>query len=128
MHHTPQSSQRARQIEIWAVLRTLGRSGLVELVQRACACARLLADRLSSAGFDVLNDVVLNQVLVRWGDGASTEALIHEIQRDGRVWCGPTVWQGAPAMRISVSSWKTTPATAARAADVIVEAAGRVVG
>jgi glutamate/tyrosine decarboxylase-like PLP-dependent enzyme len=126
MHHTPQSSQRARQIEVWAVLRTLGRSGVADLVQRAGACARLMADRLGSAGFDVLNDVVLNQVLVRWGDGPSTATLIEEIQRDGRVWCGPTSWDGETAMRISVSSWKTTPATAARAADVIVEVAGRV--
>jgi len=126
MHQTPQSSQRARQIEVWAVLRTLGRSGVADLVQRAGACARLMADRLGSAGFDVLNDVVLNQVLVRWGDGPSTATLIEEIQRDGRVWCGPTDWDGAPAMRISVSSWKTTPATAARAADVIVEVAARV--
>ena len=123
MHHTPQSSQRARQIEVWAVLRTLGRSGVAEMIQRAGACARLLADRLGAAGFEVLNEVELNQVLVRWGDGRSTEALIEAIQHDGRVWCGPTTWDGSTAMRISVSSWKTTPSSAARAADVIVEAA-----
>ena len=126
MHHTPQSSQRARQIEVWAVLRTLGRAGLAQLVQRACDSARLMADHLSGAGFEVLNDVVLNQVLVRWGDGASTAALVDAIQADGRVWCGPTTWRGEPAMRISVSSWRTTPDTARRAAEVIVEIAAAV--
>lgn len=126
MHHTPQSSQRARQIEVWAVLRTLGRSGVAELIQRAGTCAGLMADRLVAAGFDVLNEVVLNQVLVRWGDGRSTEALIDAIQDDGRVWCGPTTWDGETAMRISVSSWKTTPASAVRAADVIAEVAAGI--
>lgn len=124
MHHTPQSSQRARQFEVWAVLRTLGRSGLAELVQRACDDATVIADRLRAAGFDVLNDVVLNQVLVRRHDGPTTERLLAAVQRDGRVWCGPTQWDGATAMRISVSSWKTTREDAERAADVIIELAG----
>ena len=123
MHHTPQSSQRARQVEVWAVLRTLGRSGVAEMIDRACAAATTIADRLRTSGFTVLNDVVLNQVLVRLGDGARTEALIAEVQRDGRIWCGPTQWAGETAMRISVSSWKTTVADAADAADVIVECA-----
>ncbi|MDW3213476.1 MAG: pyridoxal-dependent decarboxylase [Ilumatobacteraceae bacterium] len=124
MHHTPQSSQRARQIEIWAVLRTLGRAGVAELVQRHSSCAVTIADRLRGAGFDVLNDVVLNQVLVRYRDGATTERLIAAIQADGRIWCGPTTWQGETALRVSVSSWKTTVADADRAADVIIECAG----
>jgi glutamate/tyrosine decarboxylase-like PLP-dependent enzyme len=123
MHHTPQSSQRARQFEVWAVLRTLGRSGVAELVQQACDCATVIADRLRGAGFDVLNDVVLNQVLVRWHDGPTTEHLLEAVQHDGRVWCGPTQWDGATAMRISVSSWKTTRQDAGRAADVIIELA-----
>lgn len=126
MHHTPQSSQRARQFEVWAVLRTLGRSGVAELVQRACDDATVIADRLRSAGFDVLNDVVLNQVLVRRHDGPTTERLLAAVQHDGRVWCGPTQWDGATAMRISVSSWKTTREDAERAADVIIELAATV--
>ncbi len=123
MHHTPQSSQRARQIEVWAVLRTLGRSGVAELVRRACDSAGVLAEHLDGAGFEVLNDVVLNQVLVRWGDGRTTEALIDAVERDGRLWCGPTQWDGETAMRLSVSSWRTSPDTARRAAQVLVELA-----
>lgn len=123
MHHTPQSSQRARQIEVWAVLRTLGRAGVAELVQRNSSCAVMVADRLQAAGLDVLNDVVLNQVLVRYRDGVTTERLVAAIQADGRIWCGPTTWQGETALRISVSSWKTTIADAERAAEVIVECA-----
>lgn len=126
MHHTPQSSQRARQVEVWAVLRTLGRHGVADLVTRACDVASDIADRLAAGGLTVLNDVVLNQVLVRYVDGPTTEALIAEIQRDRRIWCGPTMWQGDPAMRISVSSWKTDLTDARYAADVIIECAARV--
>ncbi len=126
MHHTPQSSQRARQIEVWAVLRTLGRAGVAALVQQASACAALIAEQLRGHGFQILNDVVLNQVLVRYRDPPTTEALITEIQRDGRIWCGPTLWMGATAMRISVSSWKTTLDDAAAAADVIAACPRRV--
>jgi threonine aldolase len=96
------------------------------LVQRSCAAAVELADRLRDAGLTVLNDVVLNQVLVRAGDGASTEALLAAVQRDGRVWCGPTVWDGATAIRVSVSSWKTSSEDARRAAAVIAECAATV--
>ena len=123
MHHTPQSSQRARQVEVWAVLRTLGRQGVAELVQRASLCATTIANRLRDAEFEIINDVVINQVLVRFHGPATTERLIEELQTDGRVWCGPTQWQGATAMRISVSSWKTTVADAETAADVIIECA-----
>lgn len=121
MHHTPQSSQRARQIEVWAVLRTLGRDGIARLIRQACDCAVMMSHRLLDVeGFDVLNDVVLNQILVRYRDPDTTAALVEAIQRDGRVWCGPTQWQGATAMRISFSSWKTTGDDAAGAADIIV--------
>jgi glutamate/tyrosine decarboxylase-like PLP-dependent enzyme len=126
MHHTPQSSQRARQVEVWAALRTLGRSGVAEMIGRACDAATTVAEHLRGEGFTILNDVVLNQVLVRLGDGPRTEALIAEVQRDGRIWCGPTQWGGETAMRISVSSWKTTVGDAARVADVIVECASRL--
>lgn len=127
MHHTPQSSQRARQVEVWSVLRTLGRSGVADLVQRTSDCALTIAESLSTErGFEVLNEVVLNQVLVRFRSGRATEALIDEIQRDGRIWCGPTQWIGETAMRISVSSWKTTTDDAKAAAEVIIECAARV--
>jgi len=127
MHHTPQSSQRARQIEVWSVLRTLGREGVAELVQRTSDCALTIGERLSTApGFEVLNEVVLNQVLVRFGDGTTTEALIDEVQRDGRIWCGPTQWHDETAMRISVSSWKTTGEHAEAAAAIIIECAARL--
>ena len=123
MHHTPQSSQRARQVEVWAVLRTLGRDGVAELVARHLRRGRVDRRAAAAGGFDVLNDVVLNQVLVRYVDGPTTEALIAAVQADGRVWCGPTQWGGATAMRISVSSWKTDRAAGERAAEVIAEVA-----
>jgi glutamate/tyrosine decarboxylase-like PLP-dependent enzyme len=126
MHHTPQSSQRARQLEVWAVLRTLGRHGVARLVADTCAAAGSIATRLGEADFDVLNDVVLNQVLVRWIDGPTTERLMAALQADGRVWCGSTQWGGQTAMRISVSSWKTDQAAADRAANVIAEVAARL--
>lgn len=126
MHHTPQSSQGARQVEVWSVLRTLGRQGVADLVTGACHAAATIAERLQAGGLTILNEVVLNQVLVRLVDGPTTEALIAEIQSDGRIWCGPTQWDGATAMRISVSSWKTGIADATFAADVILDCADRV--
>jgi glutamate/tyrosine decarboxylase-like PLP-dependent enzyme len=123
MHHTPQSSQRARQLEVWAVLRALGRDGVARLVADTCDVARAMAERLREAGFDVLNDVVLNQVLVRYADGPTTERLMAALQADGRVWCGSTQWGGQTAMRISVSSWKTARAAGDRASDAIAEVA-----
>ena len=123
MHHTPQSSQRARQIEVWAVLRSLGRDGIARLVTDACDAAGAIADRLRAGGFQILNDVVLNQVLVRYVDGPTTERLMAALQADGRVWCGATQWGGQTAMRVSVSSWKTDRATAVRAAEAILEVA-----
>lgn len=127
MHHTPQSSQRARQIEVWAVLRTLGREGLASMVQQASDCARAIADRLQAVpGFEILNEVVLNQVLLRYKTPEQTAALIEAIQSDGRIWCGPTIWNGDAAMRISVSSWKTTVADARRDGDIIAQCAARL--
>ncbi len=129
MHHTPQSSQRARQIEVWAVLRTLGRDGIATMVQRASDNAVLIAERLRGVeGFEILNDVVLNQALVRYKDGATTNALVDGIQADGRIWCGATQWQGGTALRISVSSWKTDAEIAEQAAAVIIECASSLAG
>ena len=105
---TPMSSQRGRGVEVWAALAALGRDGLAELVARSCRLARRFAAGLRDAGFGVLNDVVLNQVLVSFGTPAHTDAVIAAVQADGTCWCGPTTWQGNRAMRISVSGWSTS--------------------
>jgi glutamate/tyrosine decarboxylase-like PLP-dependent enzyme len=108
MNLTPQSSQRARGVEVWAALASLGRDGVASLVDISCRLARRFAAGMAAAGFDVLNDVVLNQVLVSFGSADRTDAVIAAVQADGTCWCGPTTWQGVRAMRFSVSGWSTT--------------------
>jgi len=108
MLYTPEMSRRARGVEIWAALRSLGRSGLADLVERTCRYARRFGEGLASAGHPPLNEVVLNQVLVSFGEDDITRRVIDGIQADGTCWCGGTVWHGRAAMRISVSSWATT--------------------
>jgi glutamate/tyrosine decarboxylase-like PLP-dependent enzyme len=108
MHHTPESSRRARGVELWAALKSLGRTGLRALIERTCAHAQRFAQGLREGGFEVLNDVVINQVLVSFGRPEVTREVIRRVQDDGTCWCGGTVWQGKTAMRISVSSWATT--------------------
>ena len=105
---TPQSSQRARGVEVWATLAALGRDGVATLVSHSCELARRFADGMRAAGFEVLNDVVLNQVLVSFGDAERTDAVIAAVQEEGTCWCGPTTWHGHRAMRVSVSGWSTT--------------------
>lgn len=105
---TPELSRRARGVDVWAALRSLGRDGVTEMVERHCRQARRFAEGLADAGFEILNDVVLNQVLVSFGSPEKTEQVIAGIQRDRTCWCGGTVWQGRTAMRISVISWNTT--------------------
>jgi glutamate/tyrosine decarboxylase-like PLP-dependent enzyme len=107
-HYTPELSRRARGIEVWAALYSLGRSGLADLVQRTCRYAIRFADGLQEMGFEILNDVVLNQVLVSFGDAQRTNRMIAALQAEGTFWAGGTLWQGRTAMRISVSSWATT--------------------
>ena len=121
--HTPDSSRRARGIELWAALKSLGRAGLQQMVERNCRQARLFADRLRAAGFHVLNDVVLNQVLVSFGSPEETRRVITGIQSDGTCWCGGTVWQNQTAMRISVSSWATTDDDVERSAAAMIRLA-----
>ena len=106
--YTPELSRRARGIEVWAALRALGRDGVAELIERNCRQARRFAEGLRAGGFRILNEIALNQVLVAFGDAATTQRVIAAIQDDGTCWCGGTVWQGETAMRISVSSWATT--------------------
>jgi glutamate/tyrosine decarboxylase-like PLP-dependent enzyme len=124
--YTPDASRRARGIELWAAMRSLGRSGLREMIERNCRQARLFADRLRDAGFTVLNDVVLNQVLVSFGSPEETRRVIAEIQTDGTCWCGGTLWQGHTAMRISVSSWATTDDDVERSVAAMVRIANPV--
>jgi glutamate/tyrosine decarboxylase-like PLP-dependent enzyme len=109
-HYTPEMSRRARGVELWAALRSLGREGLALIVERTCAHARRFAVGLQAAGYAVLNDVVINQVLVSFGSAEKTLAVVRGIQQEGTCWCGSTVWQGRTAMRISVSSWVTSDA------------------
>lgn len=108
MHFVPESSRRARAIEIWAAMRSLGKQGIAELVERTCRHAVTFAEGIREAGFEVLNEVVLNQVLVSFGTDDMTDRIVRAIQDDGTCWCGGTVWKGRKAMRISVSSWATT--------------------
>jgi glutamate/tyrosine decarboxylase-like PLP-dependent enzyme len=123
--YTPELSRRARGVEVWAALRSLGRAGLAELIERCCRHARRFAEGLAAAGYHVLNEVPLNQVLVAFGDAATTERVIAAIQADGTCWCGGTVWQGRSAMRISVSSWATTDEDVERSLAAMLRAATR---
>ena len=124
--YTPDASRRARGVELWAALRSLGRSGLREMIERNCRQARLFAERLSAAGFRILNEVVLNQVLVSFGSPEETRRVISEIQAEGTCWCGGTVWQGHTAMRISVSSWATTDDDVEKSAAAMIRIAAGV--
>ncbi len=126
MHHSPQSSQRARAVEIWAVLRSLGRTGVADLVASRCALARRVGSELSEAGLEVINRIVLNQVLVRASDDELTSAWINAIQQDGTCWCGPTKWQDRAAMRVSISGWATTDDDISVSVASMLDAARRV--
>ncbi len=121
------SSRRARGFTLYAAIRSLGRDGIQALVERCCDLATRIADRLREAdGVEVLNDVVLNQVLVRFGDDDErTRAVISAVQDDGTAWMGGTTWKGRAAMRISVSNWSTTEADADRTVDAILRSAAR---
>jgi glutamate/tyrosine decarboxylase-like PLP-dependent enzyme len=116
----PESSRRARAVEIWAALRSLGKNGVVDLIERTCRHAATFAEGLQAKGYEVLNDVVLNQVLVSFGDDETTTRVIDAIQAEGTCWCGGTVWKGRKAMRISVSSWATTDSDVMRSLDAIL--------
>ncbi len=128
LYTTPEGSRRARGIDTWAALRSLGRSGLAKLVERCCAHARHFADGLRSAGFEVLNEVVLNQVMVSFGDDATTQRVVQEVQAEGTCWCGGTTWNGRAGMRISVSGWSTTTEDVDRSVAAIVRCARAVAG
>ena len=124
--YVPELSRRARGVEVWAALRSLGRSGLADLVERCCCHATSFAEALAAEGFEILNDVVLNQVLVRFGDDATTRRVIAAVQAEGTCWCGGSFWQGKAAMRISVSSWRTTDEDRERSLSAIIRIARQV--
>ncbi len=115
-----QSSRRARGFAVWAALRELGRDGVAELVETTCALARRFADQLGQSGAEIGNEVVLNQVLVAFGDDAQTDAVIDAVQRDGTCWMGGTTWRGRRYMRISVSNHATTAADVDRSVRAIL--------
>ena len=124
--YTPEMSRRARGVEIWAALQSLGRSGLQDLIERTCQYAARFASELGRAGFEILNEVQLNQVLVSFGPPEVTRRVIAAIQEDGTCWCGGTVWQGRTAMRISISSWATTDDDVTKSLEAMLRSAAMV--
>ncbi len=125
---TPDSSRRARGVEVWAALRVLGRAGVADLVARCCAHTWRFAEGMQAAGFHILNEVVLNQALIAFGTAEETLRVIALVQQDGALWCGPAVWHGRQAMRFSVSSWATTTEDIDRCIQVVTRIARSVVG
>jgi glutamate/tyrosine decarboxylase-like PLP-dependent enzyme len=124
MDWNPEFSRRARGFPVYAAIRSLGRSGIAELVERCCAHARRFGEALDEArGVNVLNEVVLNQVLVRFGDDERTRAVIDAVQEDGTCWLSGTTWHGQAAMRISVSNWSTSEDDVDRSLEAILRAA-----
>jgi glutamate/tyrosine decarboxylase-like PLP-dependent enzyme len=124
--YAPEMSRRARGVEIWAALLSLGRNGLAEMVSRCCRHARRFAEGLKEAGYEILNDVVLNQVLVSFGSPEKTQEVIRRIGEEGTLWAGGTSWQGHTAMRISVSSWATKDEDVEKSLKAIIEIAKNV--
>lgn len=108
MNYTPSMSKRARAVELWAILRTLGREGVANLVEQLCANARYFGEKLADEGFEVLNEVVFNQVLVACADDEETTRTIERVQASGECWLGGSTWKGRAVMRVSVCSWATT--------------------
>src|SRR5579859_3907147 len=125
-YHVPESSRRARGVELWAAMKSLGRRGLRDLIERTCEFAKLFAERLGAAGYEILNDVAINQVLVSFGSAEKTREVIRRVQEDGTCWCGGTVWQEKTAMRISVSNWSTTREDIEKSADAIIRIAENI--
>lgn len=123
---TPELSRRARGVEIWTAIASLGREGIAEIIERCCAHAKKAAKRLSEAEYKILNDVVINQVLVSFGSDEKTENVIKAIQEDGTCWCGGTKWKGHTAMRISISSWTTTDEDMDNSLDAMIRIAKNI--
>jgi glutamate/tyrosine decarboxylase-like PLP-dependent enzyme len=124
MDWVPESSRRARVIPLYALCRSLGRNGVRQMISRTCALARQMADALRVVdGMEILNDVVLNQVLVRFADSdRTTRDVIARVQAEGTCWAGGASWQGREVMRLSISNWSTTAADIDRSVDAIARA------
>jgi glutamate/tyrosine decarboxylase-like PLP-dependent enzyme len=116
-------SREARGVAVWAALKSLGRKGLAEMIERHCFYAQQFSYHLAQAGYTILNKVVLNQVLVSFGDADTTLRVIKGVQEEGTCWCGGTVWQGKNAMRISVSSWAHTDEDIKKSIEAIIAVA-----
>ncbi len=123
---TPDSSRRARAVDVWAAFKALGRSGLAAMVRRHCRQAAWLAAALGEAGIEILNEIVLNQVVAAFGDDGATQAVIRELQKAGHCWCGGSFWKGRQVMRISISSWATSEQDMRHAGDAILAAANKI--
>ena len=125
---TPELSRRARGVEVWAALKSLGRQGVVDMVERMCRHARRFAEGLSATGYNVLNEVDFNQVAVSFGDSATTARVIRAIQEDGTCWCGESAWRGHDVMRISVCSWATTEEDVELSLEAMLRCAAEITG
>lgn len=123
--YTPELSRRARAVEIWAALHSLGRKGVADLIDRTCRYAQKFADGIRKERFEILNNVIINQVLVSFGSAEINEKIISEIQQDGTCWVGGSKWKGKTVMRISVSSWATTDEDVEKSLDVIIRIANK---
>jgi glutamate/tyrosine decarboxylase-like PLP-dependent enzyme len=121
--YTPEMSRRARGVEVWAVLLSLGRAGLAALIERCGRHAARLAEGLAAAGYPILNEVALNRVLVSVGNAETTRRIIAALREEGTCWGDAVLWQGRPALRLSVSSWATTEADIERSLAAILRAA-----
>jgi glutamate/tyrosine decarboxylase-like PLP-dependent enzyme len=123
--YTLESSRRARGFATWAALRELGRDGVADLIDRTCALARMFAEQLGAGGAEIVNEVVLNQVLVSFGDDATTDRVIGGVQRDGTCWVGGTTWRGRRLMRVAVSNWTTGERDVQMSVDAMLRVAGQ---
>jgi len=123
--YTPELSRRARGLDIYAVLHHLGRSGVEELVDRCCACARQFASAFTDAGYDVMNEIVMNQVVINFGSDEINLAILDAVQKEGSCWVGQTIWKGVTAMRISVSNWQTNAKDVEKSLAVILAIASK---
>jgi glutamate/tyrosine decarboxylase-like PLP-dependent enzyme len=124
MGYSPEFSRRARSLPAWAAIRSLGRHGLAELIEGSCASAVAIAEGLAALpGCEILNDVVLNQVLLRFEDDERTRRIVAAVQQEGEAWMSPTVWEGQAAIRISVSCWRTDADDVRRTVDAFARAA-----
>ncbi len=121
--YVPEMSRQARGIAVWAALKALGKKGLAAMIEKNCRQAKRFAEGLQDAGFLILNEVELNQVLVNFGDSETTNNIIKKIQQDGTCWCGGTTWHGKAAMRISVSSYATTDEDVERSLQAMISIA-----